>query len=93
MPAAPTEPPAATSPASSSARGLQHTVLARKDDAGERSLSQALKSGTELAVDPATILGSSCAFLETMHEQDPATGDAWTPAAVDAVQAGLEVAP
>jgi len=74
-------------------RGLQQTVLARKDDAGDRALSFVLKSGAEIAVGPATVLGSGYAFTETMHEQDPATDEPWTPAAVDAVQAGMEVAP
>ena len=40
-----------------------------------------------------TLLGSSYAFIDTMREQDPTTGEPWTPVAVDAVQAGLEVAP
>jgi hypothetical protein len=74
-------------------RGLQQTALARKDDAGDRALALVLKSGTEVAVASPAVLGSSYAFIETMHEQDPATGEPWTPAAVDAVQAGLEVAP
>lgn len=74
-------------------RGLQQTVLARKDDAGDRALSLVLKSGAEVAVASPVVLGSSYAFTETIHEQDPATGEAWTPAAVDTVQAGLEVAP
>ena len=74
-------------------KGLQQTALARKDDAGDRALALVLKSGAEVAVGPATVLGSSYAFTETMHEQDPATDDPWTPAAVDAVQAGMEVAP
>ena len=74
-------------------KGMQQTVLARKDDAGDRALSLILKSGAEVAVGPATILGSSYSFIETMHEQDPATNEPWTPAAVDAVQAGIEVAP
>ena len=52
-----------------------------------------MKSGTEIAVTPPAILGSSYTFIEHIHEADPATGEAWTPAAVDAVQAGLEVAP
>jgi hypothetical protein len=76
-----------------SIKGLQQTVLARKDNAGDRALSFVLKSGTEVAVGPATLLGTSYAFTETMHETDPATGAACTPAAVDAVQAGMEVAP
>jgi hypothetical protein len=39
------------------------------------------------------VLGPSFALIETIHEQAPATGDARTPAAVDAVRAGIEVAP
>jgi len=74
-------------------KGLQQTALARKDDAGDRALSLVLKSGAAVAVAPATVLGSSYAFIETIHEQDPASGEPWTPAAIDAVQAGLEVAP
>jgi hypothetical protein len=74
-------------------KGLQQTAVARKDDAGERALSLVLKSGTEVAVASPAVLGSSYAFIEAIHEQDPATGEAWNPAAVDAVQAGMEVAP
>ena len=74
-------------------RGLQHTVLARKDDAGDRALALVLASGATVEVSPAVTLGSSYGFIEAMHEQDPATDEPWTPAAVDAVQAGIEVAP
>ena len=74
-------------------KGLQQTALARKVDAGDRALSLVLKSGAEIAGASPTVLGSSYSFMETIHEQDPATGEAWTPAAVDTVQAGLEVAP
>ena len=74
-------------------RGLQQTALARKDDAGDRALSLVLASAATVAVASPAILGLSYAFVEAIHEQDPATGEVWTPAAVDAVQAGLEVAP
>ena len=40
-------------------KGLQQTALARKDDAGDRGLSLVLRSGTEVAVAPQAILGSS----------------------------------
>ena len=73
-------------------KGLQQTALARKDDAGDRALSPVLATGATVEVAPPVVLGSSYAFVETMHEQDPATNEPWTPAAVDAVQAGLEVA-
>ena len=74
-------------------RGLQQTALARKDDAGDRALSFVLKSGAEVAVSPATVIGSSYSFIEAIHEQDPATAEAWTAAAVDRIQTGMEVAP
>ena len=74
-------------------KGLQQTALAPKDDAGDRALSLVLKSGAEIAVVPPTVLGSSYGFIHQIHETNPATGEAWTPAAIDAVQAGLEVAP
>jgi len=73
-------------------RGLQQTALARKDDAGDRALSLVLKSGAEVAAAPPAVLGSSYTFIEQLHETDPATDEPWTPTAVDAVQAGLEVA-
>lgn len=74
-------------------KGLQQTALARKDDAGDRALSLVLKSGAAVAVAPPAVLGSSYAFIEAMHETDPTTGAPWTTASVDAVQAGIEVAP
>ena len=74
-------------------RGLQPTALARKDDAGDRAWSLVLASGAKVEVSPTVTLGCGCAFLETMHEQDAATGAPWTPAAVNTIQAGLEVAP
>lgn len=73
--------------------GLQQTAVARKDDAGDRALSLVLKSGDQVAVASPAVLGSSYAFIEAMHEQDPATGEAWTSAAVDVTQAGQEVVP
>ena len=74
-------------------RGLQQTALARKDDAGDRALSLVLKSDTAVEVTPPAILGSGYSFIEHLHETDPATDEPWTPAAIDAVQAGIEVAP
>lgn len=72
--------------------GLQQTALAMKDDAGERSLALVLKSGTSVAIGPATPLGTSYGFIERLHETDPASGVSWTPATVDALEAGMEVA-
>ena len=37
--------------------------------------------------------GSTDGLIEAMYEQDPATDKPWTPAAVDTVLAGIEVAP
>jgi len=72
--------------------GLQHTALARKDDAAERSIALVLKSGATVDVGTEASLGSSYTFIEAMHENDPATGSAWTVAGIDALEAGMEVA-
>ena len=64
--------------------------MARKNDAGDRALSLVLKSDTAVEITPPATLGSSDTVIQHLHEQDLATGEAWTAAAV---QAGIEVAP
>jgi hypothetical protein len=56
-------------------------------------LSPFLEIRTAVAMAPPAVLGSSYGFIEHIHEHAPATGAPWTAAALDAVQAGLEVAP
>lgn len=70
---------------------VQLATVARKDDAGGRSLRAVLKSGATTANGATRLLGTSYALYDDRFEVDPATGAAWTKAGVDALQAGVEV--
>lgn len=72
-------------------RGVQHTVCARKDDAGTRLIRNLLLSGASTQVgSTAHTLALSYVTYQQLYESDPATGTAWTTAAVNAVEAGVE---
>ena len=70
---------------------VQVATVARKDDAGGRGLRAVLKSGATTANGATRVLGTSYALYDDRFEVDPATGTAWTKAAVDALEAGVEV--
>ena len=70
---------------------MQLATVARKDDAGGRSLRTVLKSGATTASGATRLLGTTYALHDDRFEVDPATGTAWTRAGVDALQAGVEV--
>jgi hypothetical protein len=70
---------------------VQVATIARKDDAGGRSLRAVLKSGATTANGATRVLGTSYAVHEDRFEVNPATGAVWTKAGVDALQAGVEV--
>jgi hypothetical protein len=70
---------------------VQLATVARKDDAGGRSLRAVLKSGATTANGTTRVLGTSYALYDDRFEVDPATGTAWTKAGVDALEAGVEV--
>ena len=67
---------------------VQVATVARKDDAGSRSLRAVLKSGATTANGATRVLGTSYALYDDRFEVDPATEAAWTKAGVDALQAG-----
>lgn len=71
---------------------LQNTVYALKSDAGSASLKPALKSGATVAYDPTVGLSASMTRYSTVRQADPATSAAWSAAAVNALEAGAEVA-
>jgi hypothetical protein len=71
---------------------VQVTTVARKDDAGSRSLRAVLKSGAIMANGSTRVLGTSYALYDDRFEVDPATGAVWTKADVDALEAGVELA-
>ena len=70
---------------------VQLATVARKDDAGSRSLRAVLKSVATNANGATRVLGTTYALYDARFEVDPATGAACTKAGVDALQAGAEV--
>ena len=70
---------------------MQLATVARKDDAGSRSLRAVLKSGATAANGATRVRGTSYVVDDARFEVDPATDAAWTKAAVDGMQAGTEV--
>ena len=71
--------------------GVQHSLYARKDDAGLRQVKSVLKSGATTQVGTALhTLATSYIYYSELFTTDPNTGAAWTIAAVDALEAGIE---
>ena len=70
---------------------VQLATVARKDDAGSRSLCAVLKSGATTANGATRVLGTTYALYDDRFEVDPAAAAAWNKAGVDALQAGVEV--
>lgn len=78
--------------ASQAIYGVKVKVAAAKDDAGARSLKVGVRSGAVDSVSAAKALSTSQVYYSNIHEVDPATGLAWLPAAVDALEALIETA-
>ncbi len=71
--------------------GIQMNLLAKKDDAGERSLVSLVRcGGTDMAGDP-VFLGNSYLNLTTVFEQNPATSANWTEAEINVAEFGYRV--
>lgn len=69
------------------------TPVARKDDAGARSLSTRIRSGGTEADSPTSApLTTTYRIPEIIMELNPVTGIAWSVANVNAVQAGPKIA-
>jgi len=72
--------------------GVQLNLAALKSDAGARSIKPLVLSGASEALGSATALSTSQTYTRHVQVTDPATGAAWTESAVNAMQAGAEVA-
>ena len=72
--------------------GVQDNIHAFKTDSGSANMKPALLSGPTLAYDTALVLTPSNIWTGSIRETDPNTGTAWTPAAINAVEYGGEVA-
>lgn len=72
--------------------GVQLSARASKTDTGAISGRTVLKSGTATAVGDDIVLGSTFAYGgRTVHPLEPDGNAAWTPADVNAIEAGFEV--
>lgn len=71
--------------------GVTTRGFCAKSDAGTRNMAVQLKSGGTTVQTPAPALSSSLGWLFRTDLTDPATGAAWTPAAVNGVQIGPKV--
>ncbi len=65
-------------------------ATARKDDAGSRTIELLSRTGGSTDVGATQTLLTTYSNFEEIHEVDPDTAVAWTPAGVDASQIGLE---
>ena len=65
--------------------------LAQNSDAGGGSLAPTVKSGSTTSEASAVSLAASAGYINGRWETDPATGAAWTAAAVNALEAGATV--
>lgn len=71
--------------------GVQTCLLARKTDAGSRSVAAVIRSGGA-DYDGATVaLADTYAYLLEVREQDPDGPASWTAAKVSAMEAGLKL--
>lgn len=70
--------------------GVRVKVAALKDDAGERSIKVGVRSGVTDSVSADQALSTSQLYYSNIHETDPDTGVAWTPAGIDGMQALIE---
>lgn len=71
--------------------GVVQRVVAKKSDAGTRSLQCELKSGTTTSQGSSASLGTTYGGINKIWETDPDTGSAWTASAVNALEAGYKV--
>jgi hypothetical protein len=78
-------------PAASSPSFVQVLVLARKDDAGTRTVATAIRSGGTNYFGSNFNLSASYQYAQTNYDTDPATGVAWTVAGVNALEAGAKM--
>lgn len=71
--------------------GVHVKGLYLKNDAGNRSMQNVLKSGVTTGTGPSTALGTAASLIKTMFQTDPNTNAQWTQAAVNAAKPGYKV--
>lgn len=71
---------------------VQTNIAAIKNDAGSRSVKTLVKSGATVSTGTAQALNNSYLYYNDMFVNDPNTGTAWTQAAINAAEFGVESA-
>ncbi len=71
--------------------GVQVNAAILKDDAGARSASTMVRSGTTNADGASVALGTTQTYLSQIYETDPSGGGAWTESAINAAEFGTKV--
>lgn len=74
----------------STIRGVQVNVVAKKDDAGSRSIGVIAYTGT-IGISGNNALGTAYSSFSNMFQLDPNTAAAWTEAGVNGMECGLKV--
>jgi hypothetical protein len=70
--------------------GVIHRTLARKDDAGARSIKQICESGGTEELSATYALGSSYSYYDDILETDPHTSAQWTVSNFNAATFGVK---
>lgn len=73
-------------------KAVQSVAHMQKSDSGTANAKIALKSGASVYYDTTVTLATTSTVYTQVRETDPATSAAWTVAAANALEAGMEVA-
>lgn len=72
--------------------GVQVTSTAHKTDSAVRSVKNLVKSGATVTASATKTLAISPTLLSSIYQANPTTSAQWTPAEVNAMETGVEVA-
>lgn len=78
-------------PANAGVRVVEELIFGRNSDVGAGSIGPTIKSGSTTNELTAISMGTSVGYIGGRWETDPATGIAWSSAAVNAVEAGVTI--
>lgn len=74
--------------------GVVHSIgvnVAARYNSSANSLATRIVSGASAGAGSAVALGTGYSILQTIHNTDPDTASAWTPSAVDSIEAGYRL--
>lgn len=71
-------------------RGVQVSLMARKDDAGTRQIRSVLKLGAAVVTGPTYSIDNSYIYYRSLHDLAP-DGTTWDPTKVNALEVGVDL--